>query len=540
MPVETLPVLVVGAGPSGLMCAHELRRFGIAVVVIEKEIEKSPFSRAIAVQIRTLEIFHALKMLEHLREKSNDVVSIELFAESRPAITIPIQSTSSFFEQLLVVDQPHTEHVLQTALAQREQEIMRGVELVDFVGEASGIRANLRMPHGEIKTERFSYIVGADGAHSFVRKKMTNQFLGSTYDDAFILADATCEHPFDDHTFRIFFCKLRFLALIPMHGKNHYRLISVRRGERRKMGQPPTIEEFQDLAKAVVPFALEIKNPVWVSRFFVQCRSATNYQEERIFLVGDAAHIHSPAGGQGMNTGLQDAFNLAWKLALTIKGFAKPDLLATYHDERKPVGDFLIDRTDRLFKFMVKSSLWARLLRRFVLPLVSRSSRFRSRLLTIGSQTAIRYERGAICAEIKHSGHGALRIGKRIGNVKLMRNAQATDLHTETSRGFFSCWLFLPKNVANETARRSLQAVGEMSLPFSKILSVHVVYAHSGDTKMQKDEAEHFVAISPSAEFQVAEPFYVIIRPDHHVFCYGSIKELNHVAAALARFVQVP
>ena len=156
---------------------------------------------------------------------------------------------------------------------------------------------------------------------------MSNQFLGTTYDDAFILADAHCLNPLDRNRIHIFFKKKYFLAMIPMQGDTHYRFISVRRGERKKEGPPPTIDKIRDIAKVVVPFSLEITEPTWVSRSFVQCRSASSYQEGRVFLVGDAAHIHSPAGAQGMNTGLQDAFNLAWKLSLVIKGLAKDTLL---------------------------------------------------------------------------------------------------------------------------------------------------------------------------------------------------------------------
>lgn len=535
--MASLPVLVVGAGPSGLMVAHELKRFGIPCTIIEKDVAKSPYSRAIAVQIRTLEIFHALNMLHHLAEKGHDVDGISLYAESKKPIAVKIETTSSFFEHLMIVDQPHTEKVLEEALAHRGQEIERGVELVDFATDSLGIRANLRMPHGEIKPERFSYIVGADGAHSLVRKKMANQFSGTTYDDAFILADAECAHAHDHHTLRLFFRKHRFLALIPMQGKNHYRLISVRRGETNKMGTMPTIEEFQDLANDVVPFPLTIKNPVWVSRFFVQCRSAARYQEGRIFLVGDAAHIHSPAGGQGMNTGLQDAFNLSWKLALTIKGLAKPELLTTYHDERKPVGDYLIDRTDRLFKFMVRSSLWARLMRRFIVPYVSKTDKIRTRLFTIGSQIAIRYEQGVICMK-KHASMEGVCIGKRVPNLRLMTShLKKTDLHTVSCEGFFSLWLFFPKDINKKQVNYVLHQVNALLAPCAKAVQSHVVFAHDFDADKLQRDAEYFVRVHAGKTFAVTEPAFVLVRPDHHVFCTGLLKELPHAVEGLKTYL---
>ena len=304
------------------------------------------------------------------------------------------------------------------------------------------------------------------------------------------------------------------------------------------MGPQPTIEEFQALAKKVVPFPLEIKNPVWVSRFFVQCRSASHYQDGRIFLVGDAAHIHSPAGGQGMNTGLQDAFNLAWKLALVIKGSALPDLLLSYEQERKPVGDYLIDRTDRFFKFMVKSSWWMRLLRRFLLPYIGRSATMRSRLLAIGSQTAIRYEKGVICTSTQHDDRQGMRIGKRIPNIKLITNQlEKTDLHTVACAGTFSCWLFLPKDVEKKSRKSMLQNMIALTKPLAKNLSTHLVFASDYDADIALNDHAYFVAVSPSAAFISAEPFYVLLRPDHHVFCLGPLNALAHGIENLRKFV---
>ncbi len=530
-------VLVVGAGPSGLMVAHELRRYGIACTIIEKDTEKNPYSRAIGVQIRTLEIFHALGLLPALKKKAHDVNSISVFAESAKPITIQINSRVSFFDHLLVVDQPHTEEVLEYALGERDQEILRGVELIDFVVEHDGARANLRMPNGEIKSEHFSYIIGADGAHSIVRKKMSNQFLGSSYEDAFILADVECLHDYDHHTFRVFFKKHGFLALIPMDGPNHYRLISVRRGDLTKMGPMPTLEEFQNIARAVVPFPIEIKNAAWLSRFFVQCRSASHYQEGRIFLVGDAAHIHSPAGGQGMNTGLQDSFNLAWKLALVIKGVAKRNLLETYHVERKPVGDFLIDRTDRFFKFMVRSSLWARLLRKIIVPLGGRREKLRSKVFAVMSQTAIRYDAGARCFA-PHQKIGEISIGKRVPNLHLITNdLKKTDLHTLATRGVFSCWVLVAEGMDKRGGRRLLSMVNKLTQRFARGLDVFFVFANDYDAEKIMGDSAYLVASKPQSSFICSEPIYILLRPDHHVFCAGLSDEMPHALEHLASFL---
>lgn len=421
---QPLPVLIVGAGPAGLMMAHELSRMGIAVVIIDKEVQKNVFSRAIAVQARTLEIFAALDLDAALNLQANEISRFEIWPENQQPIVIALEKASSGFSRLHSIEQPHTELVLEQALARRGQHISRGVTLVDFSEHDDHIQAHTIDLDGNVSIAEYSYIIGADGAHSTVRKKMNNKFTGSTYKDAFILADAICATPQSHDTVRIFFRDQNFLALLPLHGHNHYRLIALRRGETQRKGPPPTIEEFRDLAQKLIPFEFSIKNHTWVSRFFVQCRSARDYQRERIFLVGDAAHIHSPAGGQGMNTSLQDAFNLAWKINFVLKGQATVQLLQTYSEERKPVGDFLLKHTDRLFKFMVNSSILARMIRRFILPYVAKNLQARQKIVDIGSQVAIRYDAGFVCSCSSHrQKYKDLRIGVRIPNL-LVKNLQ--------------------------------------------------------------------------------------------------------------------
>lgn len=536
--VDDALVLIVGAGPSGLMMAHELLRFGISVYIVEKDVTPSPYSRAIVVQIRTLEIFSALSLFDNLAKKSLPFGGAEIYAENRPPIQLTLEKTAAFFEYPLVVDQPHTEEVLLNAVLARGGIIHRGVELIAFTQNGDGIVAELRNVDGKVLKKKFSYIVGADGAHSAVRKSMSNQFLGTTYDDAFILADADCVHSKSHDAVRLFFRKKRFFAMIPMLGKDHYRLISVRRGETKKKGPPPTIEEFQQLAKDVVPFPIEIKNETWVSRFFVQCRSASHYQEGRAFLVGDAAHIHSPAGGQGMNTGLQDAFNLAWKMAMVLKNIARADLLKSYHDERKPVGDFLIERTDRLFKFMVKSSLWARLLRRFILPRVAHTSRLRVRLAKIASQTAIRYEAGVICGATEHLSLPGLKIGARIPNLNLISHTlKKTDLHKLTTGPYFSILFFIPKNIDKKRALEVIAALEKLQGKNARGLQSLLIFNNDYDAEKTSMAVHYFVALEPSASWQFEEPSFVIVRPDHHLFCLGSIPEFEHARNALHRFL---
>jgi 2-polyprenyl-6-methoxyphenol hydroxylase-like FAD-dependent oxidoreductase len=516
------PVLIVGAGPSGLMMAHELMRLGIKPKLIEKDLARSPYSRAIGVQIRTLEIFSALGLYKKLASKAQTVGGVEIYAEGRKPVKIAIENPSVFVRPH-IVDEPHTEQVLEDALLSLGIKIKRGVELLSLRQEGDSVKALLKDENGTLE-EEFSYVIGADGAHSTVRKSMENQFLGSAYEDAFILADATCKTEIPADAFRVFFKKKLFLAMIPMFGQDHYRLISVRRNDLHKDGPKPSIEEFKELIKQLLPFSFEIEEHSWVSRFFVQCRSARFYQDRRLFLIGDSAHIHSPAGGQGMNTGLQDAFNLAWKLSMVIKGQGKEKLLESYQQERKPVGDFLIERADRLFKFMVKSSLWARLLRRFVLPRMARSQDLRKKFFAILSQTAIRYQKGAIC-EKEHGILGNLEIGKRIPNLSIITNQlKKTDIHTLglSTKPFFL--LVLPASVDKKSIKLSLQLKNQLE---HEHFQCHMLFANDYDAEALLGQSDYLVAEKLSS-WEITEPSFIIVRPDHHIFCFGPMTDTTH------------
>lgn len=528
-------VLIVGAGPSGLMMAHELARFNISVRLIEKDRAPSIYSRALAVQIRTLEIFQALGMLNALKEKSEALSFVEIYINNRPPLEIFPVPTSSNFLRPLAIDQSHTEEVLENRVKQLGVKVERGVELIGLTQTNLGVFAKLRSQSGEEESGPFAYIIGADGAHSFVRKKMPVSFYGSTYDDAFILADVQCDEEEHEGVFRLFFKNKEFLAMIPLYGKGNYRLISVRRDERTKRGPEPNLLEFQKLIAKLVPFSFNIKISRWVSRFFVQCRSASAYKYERLFLIGDAAHIHSPAGGQGMNTGLQDAFNLGFKLALVLKNLSPESLLLTYEEERKPVGEFLIKNTDRLFKFMIRGSFGARMLRRFVLPYFARYEKMRATIFRIASQTAIRYEQGALCMNRQHTKFAAIRIGVRMINWPLINNhVHKSDIHSISALNFFSCFIFLPASYDQKRLKKIRKISQALADKYAQFLRVVMVFSNDFDAEKVMAQEDYSVIADASLMPSFIEPFYVITRSDSHVFCASNFDDFEHVDKALS------
>lgn len=529
-------VLVVGAGPSGLMSALVLARSGVPVRIIEKDLQKSPYSRAIAVQIRSLEIFDALGLLDALKEKSNAVEHFVITTESRIPIAINPELVGSRFSSPLIVDQPHTEAVLEAALNEFGIEVERGLTLEKILAHDKEIYATVKDTQGHLEERNYSYVIGADGAHSTVRKQMLNSFLGESYEDAFILADVIVEKSIDKKTIQLFFKGPNFLALIPMYGHNHYRLISVRHNERTKTGPAPTKDEFQKLLDALCTFPVSIINAMWVSRFFVQCRSALHYQEGAIFLVGDAAHIHSPAGGQGMNTGLQDAFNLAVKLAMVWRKEAAASLLETYQEERKPVGEFLLKYTDRIFRFMVRGSFWARLLRTVFLPRLLRSKERQAKFFRIGSQTAVRYRKGFLCAKNHVPDLPHIAIGLRVPDFILINShVQRTTLHAMALENAMNIFVFISADMPTAMAKKFIKSAYEIEKDL--FVKIHVVFANDFDAERIIVEEEYSILSSTKAIRLPDEAFYLAVRADHHVFCYGYLDNLIHLREELEKFI---
>ena len=257
-----------------------------------------------------------------------------------------------------------------------------------------------------------------------------------------------------------------------------------------------------------MPFSFDIKSSQWVSRFFVQCRSVSRYQENRLFLIGDAAHIHSPAGGQGMNTGLQDAFNLAFKIALVLKKLSPDTLLLTYNQERKPVGDFLIKNTDRMFKFMIRGSLGARMFRRFVLPCFASCEKMREKIFLIASQTAIKYKHGALCLNHEHKNLKAIKIGLRIINWPLINNhVHKSDIHTIAAANFFTCFIFIPAGYDKNSIKKIHKFSHNFADKYHNFLQVIMIFAVDYDAEKIMAEEDYSVLQDPNLVPSFIEPF---------------------------------
>lgn len=344
-------VLVVGAGPAGLTAAHELVRHGIAVRLIDAAARPAVTSRAIATHPRTLELYRTMGVADEMVRNGARVTAFTLFQDGRRLTRLEADYTQmpTRYPFTLCIDQVRTEQVLRDALRRRDVEIEWGTRLVELVQDNEAVHATLATDDGT-ETVTVPYLVGADGGHSVVRGQLGLRLVGESA-ETWLIADATMQVPVPRDS--IYWVRNRGVAMMlaPMSGTNRWRLLDTVHTGRR---EPEAVAERFSIALAAgLGGPVRIDRPEWLSVFTFQQRMIPQMRVGRCFVTGDAAHVHSPASGQGMNTGIQEAYNLAWKLAMVQRGQAADRLLDTYSAERVPVGRSLL-RSTRKATYLVQ------------------------------------------------------------------------------------------------------------------------------------------------------------------------------------------
>lgn len=332
-----IDVLVAGAGPTGLFTAAALARRGLSVRVVDMLPDPSPLSRAILVHARTLEILDGLGLARPLVERGIRLETIHLRSEGRTLTELGVSDLPTPFPFLLSVPQSSTEAVLQAHLQAQGVRVERPVRLSRFDARDDGVVAHLD-PGGEV---RCRWLVGCDGAHSAVRHGLALPFEGHAYEDRLILGDVAWSAALPRDTLHSWLSTDGFLAAFPLP-PDRWRLIGV-----RAPGAPEDVDlaELQAMVTRRTEVGGTLTAPAWIAGFRIHARQAPRYRVGRVLLAGDAAHIHSPAGGQGMNLGLQDAHSLGWMLARVVRGGPEA-LLDAYEAERHPVAARTLRATD--------------------------------------------------------------------------------------------------------------------------------------------------------------------------------------------------
>lgn len=431
--MEKTPVLIVGAGPTGLVLAHELARRGVACRIIDRALERQRTSKAIAIQARSLEMFDLMGLpTDELLARGHGVAGGRILDQSRSKTIVHLDFSQlpSRYRQMFLLPQWETEQFLEDAVTSLGVRIERGVELVDLTPRDDGIEAMLR--RGEaVETVRADWIVGCDGGHSTVRVLAGISFAGSTYANVFALADLHIDGELPQEEFLVYTHEEGPLAIFPMAG-GRYRIIADNPPD--SFTDDPSIADVQQLVDARGPGGLVLRDPIWMSRARIHRRSAGALRKGRIFIAGDAGNIHSPAGGQGMNTGMQDAFNLGWKLAMAVHGSATDLLLDSYQSERQPVEDAVVRASDFITRMVTLKSPVARFVRDHVAPLVSEIAPVKERIGESLAELTVSYRDSPITLSRAVKGAG-LRAGDRAVDVEVLAGGTRTRLFAQFRGG---------------------------------------------------------------------------------------------------------
>jgi 2-polyprenyl-6-methoxyphenol hydroxylase-like FAD-dependent oxidoreductase len=364
-------VLISGAGPTGLVLALWLTRLGVNVHIVDKTSAPGTTSRALAVQARTLELYRQLDLADAVVARGHKVPAVNLWVKGGRKAQVAFESIGSEltpFPFLHIFPQDQHECLLIERLQQLGVSVQRGTELLRFTDDGNQVLATLRGPDGHEQAWEAHYLAGCDGARSRVRETLGTQFPGGTYKQVFYVADVDASGPSMDGQLHIDLDEADFLAVFPLAGEGRARLIGTVRDERAEHAETLRFEDVS--ARAIEHLKVTVKQVHWFSTYRVHHRVAEHFRHGRAFLLGDAAHIHSPAGGQGMNTGIGDAINLAWKLAAAIHGHAPDAVLDSYEAERIGFARRLVATTDRVFTFATAEGRVADIVRTRLAPVV--------------------------------------------------------------------------------------------------------------------------------------------------------------------------
>lgn len=371
---QTTDVLIIGAGPTGLALACQLVRYGIDFLIIEKKEGVTPYSKAIGVHARTLEIYEQIDLAERAVEQGAVAGKGRLIVDGEVRGELDFANIGeglSPYPFVLMLEQSKNEQLLYEYLLSHGKEVQWETELEDFTATDSIVTARIKTSDGKTQTVEAKYLAGCDGPKSLVRHTLGLEFGGSTFERMFYVADAQVDWRFSHDALHICLGKESFAVFFPLKGEKRYRIVGVFPEEFAKDEGEVLYEEIEARIREQAKLELDIHDVEWFSTYKVHTRHASKFSAGRCFLAGDAAHIHSPAGAQGMNTGIQDGYNLAWKIALVLGGTAGPNLLDTYNEERLENAKNLLRTTDRMFQLAAGDAWWLAFIRTNVFPSVA-------------------------------------------------------------------------------------------------------------------------------------------------------------------------
>ncbi len=519
MLVMQTDVLIVGAGPTGLALACQMIRYGIDFVIVDKNETTTPHSKAIGVQARTLEIYEQMDLADKIVAEGTIANAARMIVDGKVRGEISFRDVGkgmSSFPFFLIVEQGVHERILYDFIKSHGKDVRWQTSVESFTQDAERVTASIKNAKGEIENIEVKYLVGCDGAKSLTRHTLGLEFSGGTFERLFYVADVQIDWDFDHGAFYVCLAKTNVTAFFPMRGgaENKYRIVGTfPEGHDRDEGEILYEEVERQIVKDT-GLGLDISDVNWFSVYKVHSRYVNKFSNNRCFLAGDSAHIHTPAGAQGMNTGIQDGYNLAWKLAFALRG-ASPAILETYNEERLPNAKRLIQTTDRFFLLGASKNWLAGFVRTRIAPYIANFvfglSFMRRRLFPLVSQIGINYRQSSLS---EFSGYFTVKAGDRmpwfeVDSISVYNRLQAPKFHlivfTDESPGIQMLAYDLVQNCNSWTDSH----VFELDDKLSKI-------------------------------FGTRSAFFVILRPDNYIGLISSEFSVQSVRDYLSRYTDIP
>ena len=399
------PILIVGAGPVGLTMAIELARFGVPFRIIDKASQRTDKSKALVMWSRSLELLERSGVSHELVDAGYKVERVTISSDKQPVGSLTFAELPTAYPFALMIPQSDTERVLEGFLNRLGIQVEREVELLNFKDD--GEKVDCKLQHADGKEEKIEspWLIGCDGAHSTVRHLLGKEFHGETSLIDWLLADVHLVNVDRTPEIGIGWHSDGVLATFPI-GPNRYRIVADIGTAHDSSARPaePTLEDVQAVLDKRFPGGARAVDPVWLSSFRINERKVADYRGGRAFLAGDAAHVHSPMGGQGMNTGMQDVCNLAWKLALVVQGKVTEDLLDSYSPERSPVAKSVLGVTGRITSLATIKNKFVQSVRNHTASLLMGLSPVTKFASNVASELSIGYPESPLNARGKHLG----------------------------------------------------------------------------------------------------------------------------------------
>ena len=517
MTTNKTDVLIVGAGPTGLSLACQLVRYGVDFIVVEKNPRITPYSKAIGVHARTLEIFDQIGLAKEAVARGTVAGRARLIIDGEirgELLFSEVGKGMSPFPFVLMLEQSKTEQLLYEYLQSHDKHVVWQTELESFSQNADGILAQVRMADEATRTISAKYIVGCDGPKSLVRHALGLTFEGSTFERIFYVADAKVDWEFTHDGLHVCFSPDSFVVFFPLKGEKRYRIVGVFPEGFNKDEGDILYEEIEERIKTETKLDLDIRDVEWFSTYKVHTRHVNKFSAGRGYLAGDSAHVHTPAGAQGMNTGIQDGYNLAWKLALIIRAQADEKLLESYNEERLENAKRLLNTTDRFFAFAAGTDWLLNFLRLHVFPpIASQMFSFdavRRYAFPLVSQIGINYRHGSL------SDHGGdedfeVKAGDRMPYF-LVDNESIYDKLNQPN---FHLITFATEVNKFATLRDEIES------RYSGLMDLKVI------------------AITPEVKelFGSNRDFSVLLRPDNHIGSISSDISVDRLDKYLTKFI---